>query len=183
MENNADIDAKNEEEQTPLHLAAKAGKTNVVRELVRIGGKRVVDDEDEDSNTPLHLAALAGNSKVAGVLIDAGADICARNTSQWTPLDCAAAKGWPKTCTILLENDAPVDPKDRIKSTPLHLASARGHCSVVHVLLKWKADIQERQIKVIFPYIQKYICNELNVSLTTISRKVKEKAKEITAWI
>ncbi|CAD5117061.1 DgyrCDS5882 [Dimorphilus gyrociliatus] len=147
LENNADIDAKNEEEQTPLHLAAKAGKTNVVRELVRVGGKRVVDDEDEDSNTPLHLAALAGNSKVAQVLIEANANISARNTSQWTPLDCAAAKGWPKTCTVLLENDAPVDPKDRIKSTPLHLASAKGHCQVVHVLLKWKADIQERQRK------------------------------------
>ena len=75
----------------------------------------VVNDEDEDSNTPLHLACLAGHAKVVRTLIEAGADIEARNCTLWTPLDCAAARGWLKTVRVLLEADAPVDPLDRSK--------------------------------------------------------------------
>ncbi|XP_064627394.1 transient receptor potential cation channel subfamily A member 1 homolog isoform X2 [Lineus longissimus] len=142
LDHGADLDAKNEEEQTPLHLACRFGRTNVVRELVK-ENKMVVNDEDEDSNTPLHLAALSGHTKVAVALIEASADIEARNCNLWTPLDCAAAKGWVKTCRVLLENDCPVDPMDKSKTTPLHLASAKGHSGVVRLLLSWHANVRQ----------------------------------------
>ncbi|ELT91340.1 hypothetical protein CAPTEDRAFT_201917 [Capitella teleta] len=104
----------------------------------------VINDEDEDSNTALHLASLAGHNKVVEALLQAGADVEARNCTLWTPLDCAAAKGWEKTVRVLLEADAPVDPMDKTKTTPLHLSSSRGHAGVVELLLKWHASVVQR---------------------------------------
>ncbi|OPL07303.1 hypothetical protein AM593_04355, partial [Mytilus galloprovincialis] len=77
IENGADVDSKNEEEQTPLHLAADNGRTNCVRELLS-ADHSAANDEDENSNTPLHLAALSGHSKVANLLLTNGADVSAR---------------------------------------------------------------------------------------------------------
>ena len=88
--------------------------SSVVRELVN-RNKMVINDEDEDSNTALHLASLAGHNLVVEALLEAGADVEARNATLWTPLDCAAAKGWEKTVRVLLEADAPIDPMDKTK--------------------------------------------------------------------
>ncbi|XP_033118085.1 transient receptor potential cation channel subfamily A member 1 homolog isoform X1 [Anneissia japonica] len=145
IENGADIDAKNEEEQTPAHLAALYGKYRTVKELVN-HDPTVVDDEDEYSNTPLHLASQEGHFKVVQVLIAAGAEITARNQNQWTPLDCAASNGWRKTAEVLLEADCPVDPIDKAKTTPLHLACKNGHLEVVKLLLEWKASLSLKDI-------------------------------------
>ena len=41
--------------------------------------------------------------RVVSTLINAGADIIARNYYLWTPMDCAAAYGQPKCVKILIE--------------------------------------------------------------------------------
>lgn len=77
-------------------------------------GLTIFADEDEESNTPLHLAATngrflplafsdvvqelmvgVGHVNACKVLLEAGANIAARNAILWTPLDCAAAHGLP----------------------------------------------------------------------------------------
>ncbi|XP_041352044.1 transient receptor potential cation channel subfamily A member 1 homolog [Gigantopelta aegis] len=140
---NADLDSKNEEEQTPLHLAARYGRTNTVREIVK-KDKLSINDEDENSNTPLHLAALFGHDNTVAALLEFGADVAGRNYSQWTPLDLAASKGWSKTCRILLEAEAPIDPMDKTNTTPLHLASKHGHPGVVELLIEWDANVAQK---------------------------------------
>ncbi|VDM56306.1 unnamed protein product [Angiostrongylus costaricensis] len=52
----ASIDTLNEEEETPLHLAAASGETVSVRQLLD-WDKRLVLLRNEDADTPLHLAA------------------------------------------------------------------------------------------------------------------------------
>ncbi|XP_022100689.1 transient receptor potential cation channel subfamily A member 1 homolog [Acanthaster planci] len=140
LDHGANLEAKNEEEQTALHLAAQHGRVHTLKELVRqdLTG---INDEDENSNTPLHLAASEGHAKCVLALIDAGADIEARNQSLWTPLDCSAASGWVKCATALLENDSPIDPTDKAKTTPLHLASKNGHVDMVKLLCERGADL------------------------------------------
>ncbi|XP_033635280.1 transient receptor potential cation channel subfamily A member 1 homolog isoform X2 [Asterias rubens] len=140
LERGASLEAKNEEEQTALHLASKHGRVHTLNELVRqdITG---INDEDENSNSPLHLAATEGHAKCVLALIAAGADIEARNHTLWTPLDCSAANGWVKCATALLENDSPVDPIDKSKTTPLHLACRNGHVEMVKLLATWGADL------------------------------------------
>ncbi|XP_071957076.1 transient receptor potential cation channel subfamily A member 1-like isoform X2 [Antedon mediterranea] len=146
IESGADIDAKNEEEQTPAHLAALNGRFRTIKELVS-HDPTVVDDEDEYSNTPLHLGSQEGHFKVVQVLIGAGAEITARNQNQWTPLDCAANNGWTKTAEVLLEADCSVDPIDKAKTTPLHLACKNGHLEMVKLLLEWKASVSCKDIE------------------------------------
>ncbi|XP_071505517.1 LOW QUALITY PROTEIN: transient receptor potential cation channel subfamily A member 1 homolog [Diadema antillarum] len=140
LDNGADSEWKNEEEEAPIHLAAKNGHTLTVMEFVK-HNESLIHDEDENSDTPLHKAAMEGHAKTVRALIEAGADIESRNQQLWTPLDCAAHRGWVKTAYALLDNDSPVDPTDKAKVTPLHLAATSGHVDLVKLLLEWKADI------------------------------------------
>ncbi len=65
--------------------------------------KYSVNDEDSNSNTALHLACTYGHHRVVSILIDAGAEIEAKNYHLWTPLDCAAAHGQPKCAKLLMD--------------------------------------------------------------------------------
>ncbi|KAH9498508.1 hypothetical protein Btru_006829 [Bulinus truncatus] len=140
LKNGAYIDTKNEEELTPLHCAAKYGRTNIVRELIK-HDKTIVNHEDENSNTALHVAARYGHHKVAKVLLGLGADVSSRNYNRWTPLDLAASKGWTKTCLVLLNGGSPIDPTDKHKVTSLHLACTYGHARVAEMLIEWGANV------------------------------------------
>jgi ankyrin repeat protein len=51
------MDKKNEDEETPVHLAAIHGRVDVVEALL-IQDRNAIMNEDEDSNTPLHLACM-----------------------------------------------------------------------------------------------------------------------------
>ncbi|XP_067049296.1 transient receptor potential cation channel subfamily A member 1 homolog isoform X2 [Acropora muricata] len=145
MSKGARINQRNKDEKTPLHLASENGKVRTVTALVRKALVRkdpsVINDEDDKSNTPLHLAATKGHFKCCKALLENGADVDARNSTQWTPLDCAAAKGHANVAAVLLEFDSPVDPVDKIKTTPLHLAAEGGHPEVISLLLSKGADI------------------------------------------
>ncbi|GAW25509.1 hypothetical protein SAMD00023353_0800260 [Rosellinia necatrix] len=71
---------------TPLHLAAAGGHEAAVRALVRIAFVNIVDDL---GRTPLHVACLGCHSAVVDVLIDADADLTARDFESRTPLELA----------------------------------------------------------------------------------------------
>ncbi|GFS41325.1 transient receptor potential cation channel subfamily A member 1 homolog [Trichonephila inaurata madagascariensis] len=142
LKNGAEIERKNEHEQTPLHLASKHGHVDVASLFIK-HNKTIVSTEDENANTPLHLAALWGHINMVCNLLNAGANIEARNCYLWTPLDCAASRGWKRCCQCLLNAGANVDSVDKSKATPLHLAARDGHRGVVKLLLKFGANIAQ----------------------------------------
>jgi ankyrin repeat protein len=63
--------ARNDEQRTPLSIAASVGHASVARVLIR-GAFVDVNDENEAGVTPLHLAASEGHHAVIAVLIDEG---------------------------------------------------------------------------------------------------------------
>jgi ankyrin repeat protein len=74
----------------PIHDAARKGDVKKVQALLQ-GDPKLVNDKDNQGNTPLHVAALHGQLNVVQALLDAGADVNAKNNfAPFTPDDL-----WP----------------------------------------------------------------------------------------
>jgi ankyrin repeat protein len=86
--------------------------------------------------TPLHEAARAGDIEKAKALLDAGADMTARDEHlRSTPLAWAAKFGQREMVTLLLERGAPRSlPDDPAWATPLAWATKRGHEEIARLL-------------------------------------------------
>ena len=57
-----------------IFLAASNGQPETVKLLLRIGGRRLVNEQDEHGNTPLHVAAGMKDPMCMKVLLDNGAN-------------------------------------------------------------------------------------------------------------
>lgn len=53
--------------ETPLHLAARANQTDIVRVLLRNGA--TVDAKARELQTPLHIASRLGNTDICMLLL------------------------------------------------------------------------------------------------------------------
>ena len=86
--------------------------------------------------TPLHEAARTGDLEKAKALLDAGADLTARDEHlRSTPLAWAAKFGQREMVTLLLERGAPRSlPDDPAWATPLAWAKKRGHEAIARLL-------------------------------------------------
>ena len=62
------MNATDESNQTPLHLAAMIGDYDTVVTVLDFGAD--VDARDNEGDTPLHLAAMAGYGPIVELLID-----------------------------------------------------------------------------------------------------------------
>jgi ankyrin repeat protein len=95
LERGADPAAANADGWTPLHAAASRGRAEAVRALL---GKTAVDPRTRRQETPLHLAVAGGHAEVARILVEAKADVDARDSSGRAPSDAAAGDptkwGW-----------------------------------------------------------------------------------------
>ena len=95
---NAPREAKTHTGNTPLLLAAAAGRTAVVRQLVAAGAS--LEARNGLGNTPL-LAAVAGRQpEAARVLLELGADQRIRNSASQTARDLALQVGDPALASL-----------------------------------------------------------------------------------
>jgi ankyrin repeat protein len=89
-------------EDSPLHLAAQQGHTNIVRILLSQG--MMVDLRLKTGVTPLMLTAIEGKTETASFLIDHGADVNAVAEQETiTPLLAAANMGKAEMVTFLIQ--------------------------------------------------------------------------------
>lgn len=73
---------------TPLHVAAKWGKANMVTLLLDKGAN--LEAKTRDGLTPLHCAARSGHENVVEVMIQRGAPISAKTKNGLAPLHMAS---------------------------------------------------------------------------------------------
>jgi ankyrin len=137
VEYGANVKKRDGSLQTPLHLAARAGMTDVVDMLLEHwpGGTRAKDD---CKNRPLHLAALSGWTELVRLLVEIWpAGPRKKNNYGYTPLHFAAQRGNTDVVRLLLEHwPEGTRAKDDCKNTPLHLAALSGWTELVRLLVE-----------------------------------------------
>lgn len=73
IEAGADIEAKNNKGQTPLHTAVMRGDKEV--SLFLVAKSADINAKDNDNFTPLHYAIFFGHKTLAGLLVEKGATL------------------------------------------------------------------------------------------------------------
>ena len=145
----ADVHARDDSENTPLHMAASSSADpKVITALLDAGADVHARNYSED--TPLHNAAgWNSNADVVTTLIEAGADVNARRklVQTETPLDSAAFNGTPEVVAALLAGGADVNGQaEGTHYTALHFASKNNGLTVVKLLLRAGAVVDARDI-------------------------------------
>ncbi|KXH32997.1 hypothetical protein CSAL01_05933 [Colletotrichum salicis] len=130
----ADVDVRDVDLCTPLHLAARNGHEACVATLVCTGGADV-RAEESFLETPLHEASRGGYARIVTLLIENGAVVDAPNRDLGTSLHIAARRGNEDVIRVLLEAGANPGTRDAVGDTPLHDAARGGHEGVVMMLL------------------------------------------------
>jgi ankyrin repeat protein len=96
---------------------------------------------DKYGFTALHVLMTEDRPQVAQILIDAGADVNARNDQQMTPLHLAQHRSLVE---LLVKHGADLNSRAQGGVTPLHVAASEGadtgSIEVIEALLKARAD-------------------------------------------
>ncbi|MGB3266844.1 MAG: ankyrin repeat domain-containing protein [Microcoleus sp.] len=131
-----EINAKDESEDTPLHLAVQEDRPEIVSFLIANGAKLNIHNKSGD--TPLHLAVQhnpynpsdipRNRPEIVYSLIKNGAKVNVKNNNGQTPLHIAVLnKRFPRLDNMqnierLLENGAEINIQDNYRTTPLDIA-------------------------------------------------------------
>jgi len=144
LEKNTDfLEAKDKDENYPLHIACLLDQPDAVQLLVKKGAD--VKSKNAKGQTPLHCAAEKSLGSIPH-LIEAKADLEAKDKDTGArPIHTAAAANSGKACTLLLEAGANINSVDEKGNTPLHIAIQSQALDAVRVLASTKkVDIYKR---------------------------------------
>ena len=86
----ADVNARNDEDWTPLHLAAENGRVDFVQMLLEHGA--AINAPADGGETPLHWASKKGQVDVVRLLLEHGADPNIPDRDGETPSDLASRR-------------------------------------------------------------------------------------------
>jgi hypothetical protein len=132
LEKGADVNARDIDGSTALHIAARFGHVEVAELLISHGAD--VNAKSNYGLTPLYDAARKGHASVAELLIKHGADVNAKTNDGWTPLHAAAYNGHVEVVRLLLERGADPTVRGTDGKTPLDVAREKGRGDVARVI-------------------------------------------------
>uniref|UniRef100_A0A665WF10 Ankyrin repeat and sterile alpha motif domain containing 1A n=1 Tax=Echeneis naucrates TaxID=173247 RepID=A0A665WF10_ECHNA len=161
------INAKNNDNETPLHCAAQYGHSQVVRLLL----EELTDPTMRNNKfeTPLDLAALYGRLEVVKLLLSAHPNLLSCNAKKHTPLHLASRNGHLSVVEVLLDAGMDINYETE-KGSALHEAALFGKTDVVQKLLGAGIDVNIVDQKGL-------------TALDTVKDMPSQKSREIAALI
>lgn len=142
LENKADINSRNHQNNTPLHLAAQYGNYDVA--LFLLNSKANIDLKNIHKNIPLHLSAMYGFQNITKLLIDARSSSNIHNEFGNQPIHLASFFGHIEVLKLLLEVKCNPNSTAKNNTTPLHHAVEGNQLEAVKFLLKSGAEINAK---------------------------------------
>ncbi|KAI4206474.1 MAG: hypothetical protein LQ348_000974 [Seirophora lacunosa] len=142
--NGADLEACDDEEETPIFEAAASGSTTLVARLLYHGAD--IEARNRLWRTPLHRAVNWQSAPVVKLLLSHGAEIDARDDEDQTPLHKAVTRQSAPVVELLLSHGAEIESRDYQDQTPLHMAVHIGSICLVKILTLKGADLGAEDI-------------------------------------
>ncbi|UPK92277.1 hypothetical protein LCI18_003212 [Fusarium solani-melongenae] len=130
------MQAKDNLDNTAIHLAAQVRKENAVKQLLRLRSETRV--QNQSKQTPVHLAAENKFTEIVRILFDTDdADGLLEDCGGQTPLHLAVLTGHKETVELLLslESDA-LRIYDIRDMRPLHYAASEGFNDIIDLLFE-----------------------------------------------
>lgn len=157
LKSGSDVNLKNKEGKTVLHLACDKCSVKIVKML--INSKSEINTIDNKGNTPLHYAAKSASDKIE-ILLEHGANPKIRNNYGNTPIllaaSCFTIFYFPlkdpyeedtmdtnayKKVDMLIAHGSDLNEKDNNGNTLLHLASLNTNVKLIKRLIKDGLDV------------------------------------------
>lgn len=196
IDQGADVNRRGNRNQTPLHVAARSGREDMVRLLLKYGAN--VNVRDDDGRSPLCLTT-DGSAKCVRVLLNAGAEIdlhCACLLSDLARvtellrsgrkqrldgrlLHLAVQGGDIRVVRVLLNNGVEVDARNPATWTPLHTAARFGKSDIIRELLSRGAKAEARTSSGETPFMIAASAGRLDAIKTLVSAGADVKAHMI----
>ena len=169
IDKGADINIEDNDGYTPLYWAAMEGNKELVELLTAKGATPI---------SAIHLAARAGDLAKVKSLIEAGADINARDKGGGTPLFSAVFADHDDVARFLIAQGADVNAKDKNDMTPLHDACRRGRKDGVELLISKGADVNAKDSEGSTPLHLVFFSGRMDVAELLIAKGADINAKD-----
>ena len=140
----ADVNTRDDRNNTVLLLAARSGNLDVVKLLLNKGAD--VDALNSRLQTALSSACKMGQLEVAKVLLAAGSVVGYKDGDGFSPLALAAKRGNVELVRLLLDKGASLRCRTNSGKTPLMLAASEGRQAVVEYLLEKKSELGAKDL-------------------------------------
>jgi ankyrin repeat protein len=124
------VNAKNKDDDTPLHIAADAGHLEIARFLIQSGAD--VNSMNSSLRNPVLMAGYQGHKDVVKLLLENGANFDYVDDRGYTPLRWAAVRGKKDVVELYVAKGAKIS---------IHEAAACGHFGFIDKKLSEGADI------------------------------------------
>ena len=136
VQNGAQMEAEDEDGNTPLLLSAKKSLLDVSENLIRLGAK--VDSKNKYGESPLIVASKRADRETVKIMLDNRAAIEATDVNGSTPLLVARNKSIAK---MLIDQGANKEAVDKEGNDMLLSAAKQGNYTTVEYWLQSGADV------------------------------------------